>query len=515
MLARTVAALLSVAAAALAQNDYDLDKVTAGRLGGPLNLQVQNAPSSQFVLYVASTSAGPTPLAVIDPLDPRVLNVGTDLLGAITVALTSATGTSSYSLTVPNDPQLQGYVLHWQTVMLSLGASFFGELGNDVVTQLGATGTGTIAPNGLLAARSFSATLVDRNNNAAQGDVLVTGGGAGTLTGATGLASTELFDVRRLRTVPGPNMSTARALHLAVRLNDNRVLLIGGADATGATLASCEIYDPVSNAFTPTGSMGTPRVLHAACRLADGRVMVAGGTSTLQPDVVAAITGTLNSVEIWNPATGTWSGANALGGARLAPALTLLSNNQVMVSGGVQVGFFLGVPLSAVSTTNVQRWNPATGSWSNGANMPQGRAGHQYNQVTLADGRVLMTGGVNVPSLLGAASAAPIAGADVYNPTTNTWLSVNMSNARALHSATRLADGRVVVAGGAQGTLLAPVSIANVDVFNPSTNSWSAAPALTSPRASHGAELLPDGTLALFGGQGASSTLATIETLRF
>jgi hypothetical protein len=59
------------------------------------------------------------------------------------------------------------------------------------------------------------------------------------------------------------------------------------------------------------------------------------------------------------------------------------------------------------------------------------------------------------------------------------------------------------------------VSIANVDVFNPSTNSWSAAPALTSPRASHGAELLPDGTLALFGGQGASSTLATIETLRF
>ena len=310
-------------------------------------------------------------------------------------------------------------------------------------------------------------------------------------------------------------MGTARALHLAVRLNDNRVLVVGGVNATGATLATCEIYDPVTNTFTGTGSMATARVLHAACRMADGRVMVAGGTSTLQPDVVAAISGTLNSVEIYNPATGTWSGANALGGNRLAPALTLLSTNQVMVSGGVQVGFFLGVPLSAASTTNVQRWNPATGTWSNGANMAQGRAGHHFNQVTLTDGRVLMTGGVNVPSLLNATAAAPIQGAEAYNPTTNSWATYNMPNVRTLHSATRLADGRVVVAGGAQGTLLAPISIANVDVFNPAINSWSSAPALTGPRGGHGAELLPDGTLVLFGGQGAVSTTNTIETIRF
>ncbi|MFO1055330.1 MAG: kelch repeat-containing protein, partial [Planctomycetota bacterium] len=141
--------------------------------------------------------------------------------------------------------------------------------------------------------------------------------------------------------------------------------------------------------------------------------------------------------------------------------------------------------------------------------------GHQYNQVTLANGRVLMTGGINVPSLLGATSAAPIGNAEYYNPTNNTWTAVNMPNARALHSATLLNDGRVAVCGGAQGTLLAPISIANVDLFNPATNTWTAAAPLSEPRASQPSALLPDGTLVLFGGQGASTTSATIDTIRF
>ncbi len=515
MYARASLVLLTAATAALAQGDYNLDKTSSARLGGSLDLQVSSAPANQLMLWLVSSNAGPTPLAWVDPSDSRVLAVGTELLSAATAAITSPTGTASYSLALPNNPAFHDIKFHWQSVMLTLGTPFFGALGNDVVTQTGSPATPVAAPDVMVTARGFAQTIVDRDNNGGQGDVLVCGGGTGTLTAATGLASSELWDFRRMRTLPGPSMGTARALHLAVRLNDNRVLVVGGVNATGATLATCEIYDPVTNTFTGTGSMATARVLHAACRMADGRVMVAGGTSTLQPDVVAAISGTLNSVEIYNPATGTWSGANALGGNRLAPALTLLSNNQVMVSGGVQVGFFLGVPLSAASTTNVQRWNPATGTWSNGANMAQGRAGHHFNQVTLTDGRVLMTGGVNVPSLLNATAAAPIQGAEAYNPTTNSWATYNMPNVRTLHSATRLADGRVVVAGGAQGTLLAPISIANVDVFNPAINSWSSAPALTGPRGGHGAELLPDGTLVLFGGQGAVSTTNTIETIRF
>jgi hypothetical protein len=514
MLARTALVAVTAAAAAFAQNDFNFDKLTSGRLGNSLDLQVSSAPGSQILLIVPSSNAGPTPLFLVDPLDARSLQVGTDLLGAMSVAITSPTGGANYSLALPNNPTLSGIELHWQSLILLLGSPFFGQISNDVVTLTGAQDTGVVAPAVLGSARAFATGLVDADNNAAASDVLVAGGGVGTLTAATGLATSELWDFRHMRVVPGPTMSTARALHLAVRLNDSRVLMIGGTDSNGVTLASCELYNPATNGFSATGSMDTPRVLHAACKLADGRVMVAGGTSTVQPDVLTAISSALSSVEIWDPATGVWTPANAIGGPRLAPALTLLSNNQVMVSGGVQYAPIFGIP-NANSVNTVQRWNPSTGTWTSGANMPTARAGHHYNQVTLADGRVLMTGGINITSILTAATTTPTNAAEAYNPTTNTWQSFPMPTARVLHSATRLADGRVVVCGGAQGTLTTPTSIANVDVFTPASNSWSSAPALTGPRSSHVGHVLPDGTLVLFGGQGATTTLSSIETLRF
>ncbi len=514
----THATLLAVlvGATAAAQNDYDLDKITSGRVGGPLTMQVTGAPPNQPILWVPSTTAGPTPLNLVDPFDPRVMEVGIDLISAAVAQLTDGAGSNTLSLSLPPNAGLSGILLHWQTVEVLLGTPFFGELGNSVVTQIGLQNASVAAPDALSFARAFSVAFFDRDNNAGAGDLIIAGGGTGTLTAATGLPSSERWDFRRMSAEPAASMGTARALHLAVPLTDNRVLIIGGVNSTGVALATCEIYDPTTNSFSPTGSMATPRTLHAACRLADGRVMVAGGTSTLQPDVVAALNGTLNSCEIWNPATGTWTGTANLGGYRLAPALTLLpTTNQVMVSGGVAVTTFLGVPFSANSVTTVQRWNPATGTWGSGAAMPAARAGHHYNQVTLLDGRVLMTGGVNLPNLLNATSAAPIANADIYNPITNTWVAGNMGTARALHGAVRLSDARVVVTGGAQGTLLAPTSIADVHVFSPGTNTWAPAAPLLAPRASHAAALLPDNTMVLLGGQGASTTVTTIETLRF
>jgi hypothetical protein len=508
-------ALTLLAAPLAAQFDYDLEKRSSARLGQDLQLDIVGAPASSLALIIPSANVGPTPLSLIDPADLRALAIGVDLLSFQGVVFTDGAGAASYSLPLPNTPSFSGFELHWQSVTLLFGATLVGELSNDVATLTGSPDTGVLAPSSLQFARALSTSLVDADNNNSAGDVLVTGGGAGTLTSATGLASTELWNFRRMTRTAGPLMTTARALHSAVTLNDGRVLLIGGANQTGTVLASCELYDPATNSFSATGSMGTPRILHGACLMADGRVMVAGGTSTLTPDVTAAITGTLNSAEIYNPTSGTWTNTANIGGQRLAPALSLLSTGQVMVSGGVQVGFFFGIPISAVSTTAVQRWNPANGTWSSGASMAQGRAGHQYNQVTLNDGRILMTGGVNVPNLLGAATAAPINGAEAYNPVTNSWQTVNMPTARALHSATVLADGRVVVCGGAQGSFTAPTSIANVDMFTPASNTWSSLPLLTTPRSSHAANLLPDGTLILFGGQGATTSIASIETLRF
>lgn len=516
MLRHTVLAVLAAAATAAAQNDYNYEKTTSGRMGAPLVLQITNAPPNQFLFFLVSFNAGPLPLGLIDGIDTRSMAVGLDLIDLISLGISSPSGTAGYTLNVGTDPSWNNLVLHWQTAVWPGNPTFFGQISNDIVSQTGPQDTGLLAPSTQVTGRGFGAAFFDTNNNAGAGDVIVCGGGTGTITGGTGLASSEIWDFRHMTCTAGPSMGTARTLHLAVTLNDNRVLIIGGNDATGAILSSCEIYDPTTNTFSPAASMSTPRMLHAACKLADGRVMVAGGASAL--DLTTLTVTALNTVEIYNPATNTWVAGPNIGGNRIGPALTLLSNNKVMVSGGVQITYFLGVPIGAASTTAVQLWTgtaPSIGSWAGGASMPKERAMHHYNQVTLADGRVLMTGGVDVDSIATVQTAPPIANADIYNPTTNTWATANMSAARAFHSANRLADGRVVVCGGAQGSLSAPTSISGVEVFNPTTNTWAAAPALTGPRAGHNSAITPDGTLLLFGGQGATATLNTIETLRF
>jgi hypothetical protein len=101
-----------------------------------------------------------------------------------------------------------------------------------------------------------------------------------------------------------------------------------------------------------------------------------------------------------------------------------------------------------------------------------------------------------------------------YDQPTNTWTSSTMATARSLHSATRLADGRVVVCGGAQGSLTLPVAVDGVEVYSPTTNGWASLAALPTPRMAHASALLPDGTIVLLGGQDAVGTTAAIALLR-
>src|SRR3546814_14126284 len=73
-------------------------------------------------------------------------------------------------------------------------------------------------------------------------------------------------------------MHEARAHHAAVRMQDGRVLVVGGQRGRNLATNSAEIYDPATAAFTLSGAMQLPRCKHAAVLLQDGRVMVIAGT---------------------------------------------------------------------------------------------------------------------------------------------------------------------------------------------------------------------------------------------
>jgi Galactose oxidase, central domain/Kelch motif len=193
-----------------------------------------------------------------------------------------------------------------------------------------------------------------------------------------------------------------------------------------------------------------------------------------------------------SPVAGTWTATGSMSNRREGePTATRLLDGRVLVAGGYSRGYNVGANVTA------ELYDPTTGSWTRAAAMDRQRgAGH--TATLLADGRVLVLGGEH-----GAEGSA-----EIYDPASAAWTSVApMLEARSGHSATLLADGRVLVAGGAeapsggfQGSGLAEASLASAELFDPVSGSWSAAMPMSVDRTGHTATLLPDGRVLVAGG---------------
>jgi len=95
------------------------------------------------------------------------------------------------------------------------------------------------------------------------------------------LGSSELYDPEVGLWYPAADLNKPRVFHRAVMLQDGRVLVAGGEDASGEAIASSELYDPVTGEWARVGDLSQARTLHTATLLQDGRVLVAGGWGTL------------------------------------------------------------------------------------------------------------------------------------------------------------------------------------------------------------------------------------------
>jgi|GEM_PF-2930975 len=160
----------------------------------------------------------------------------------------------------------------------------------------------------------------------------------------------------------------------------------------------------------------------------------------------------------------------------------------------VQTAGLGGTPLSAAepgtATPTPGRWAP-TGSMTVGRGNPyQGRA----TATLLADGRVLVAGGASDPD------GIPLASAEVYDPHTGRWTATgSMSAGRANHTATLLGDGRVLVAGGAHDNGLIFENLASAELYDPATGHWTTTGSMAAGQESATALLLPDGKVMVVG----------------
>ena len=107
-------------------------------------------------------------------------------------------------------------------------------------------------------------------------------------------------------------------------------MVTGGFGTKSGTSTSVEIYDPVTNKWTDlstNSSMSTSRALHTSTKLQDGRVLVVGGYDGSKA---------LTTIEIFDPSNSTWTAPSAskvLNTARAMHTSTLLSSGDVLILG--------------------------------------------------------------------------------------------------------------------------------------------------------------------------------------
>jgi hypothetical protein len=88
----------------------------------------------------------------------------------------------------------------------------------------------------------------------------------------------------------------------------------------------------------------------------------------------------------------------------------------------------------------------------------------------------------------------------------------SLAAARALGTGDLLKDGRVLVAGGGNGTILAPVATNTTELYEPYFRTWSAGPNLSQLRSLHATAVLNDGRVLFTGGTNTGGVVtATCE----
>ena len=123
------------------------------------------------------------------------------------------------------------------------------------------------------------------------------------------------------------------------------------------------------------------------------------------------------------------------------------------------------------------------------ADMPFARAVHQAT--LLRSGEVLITGGCS------GGCDAHLRSATLYKPETQAFRpAADMATARDSHAALALADGRVLVAGGWSQRKASH----SAEIYDPQSHRFVAAGALTVARAAPAATRLPDGRVLMTGG---------------
>lgn len=202
----------------------------------------------------------------------------------------------------------------------------------------------------------------------------------------------------------------------------------------------------------------------------------------------------LGTAELYNPSTGTFTPTDNLNDRRADHTATLLNNGKVLIAGG-DFTVFMNMGTQHFCLASAELYDPATGTFTRTGSMHAQRCGGLFAGFTatlLDNGMVLIAGGRDLNGL--------VSTVELYDPSTRTFsVTGSMNTARSGHTATLLPNGEVLIAGG-----LATNYLASAELYNPATGTFTLTGRMNTTRELASATLLDTGEVLVAGGQNSN-----------
>lgn len=280
----------------------------------------------------------------------------------------------------------------------------------------------------------------------------------------------EVFNHQKKSFEYTENKTTSQGTLASTILNNGDILLTGGGliGAQGfETLDTTEIYNPKTKTFSSAGKMLYPRSEHNATLLKNGKVLITGGLDLKTMKITS-------SAELYDPSNNIFSISSDMCVPRHGHSSIVLEDGRVLIVGGWTEGSGDGGTVE-IYDPNMDSFN-CVGKINN--------SGGSQGLLLLEDGRVFIVGG----------------GAEIYDPKDNSFTKINSSDFPQVEPGVFSIDNdnililsRYLVSGG-------PSKIAPAGIYNIKTGEYKSTNYLLDGRLGYTAVQLKDHNIIIAGG---------------
>jgi N-acetylneuraminic acid mutarotase len=282
-------------------------------------------------------------------------------------------------------------------------------------------------------------------------------------------------------TISSGKLNIPRSEITSAILDDGKIYVIGGLNATGKNIAAVEVYDPSTDRWSNNTAAPLPEQRdHAAAAAYNGKLYVVGGYDNMRNPS--------NKLFIYDLATNKWQEGKSMPTARGALTAEFINGTLYAIGGN-----------STLPLNSNEAYSPQNNTWLQKAPMPTARHHHAS---AVVDGKLYLFGGRQLDNST-KSFIITLDKNEMYDSQKNTWVTLEpMPSKRGGLAATNSSDGQIYVIGGElpPGSNETIMMFYNNEKYDPKSNNWTSQPPMPTARHGLAAETIGDKIYVIAGG---------------